>query len=213
VAVKAVGRLPPVGSGSRIADCRSSSGAPRRRRPAEGGEPRHAAHRGRASRNRSAHADDRRSKRWHALCRAVAAAAGPREDPPRLPAVPAVRRYAGAGDAARDRAVLRQHRPRGPSGARPADGRLLVRERAAREALQHRQRHGQRVQARGAAGVSPRAVRSGQHPDADVGRRPDLAGAARQVGDGSPARIAASRRHRRTCRRSTTPRRRSAART
>ena len=35
-------------------------------------------------------------------------------------------------------------------------------------------------------------LRPGQHPDADLGRRPHLAGAARQVGDGSAARLAAA---------------------
>ncbi len=39
---------------------------------------------------------------------------------------------------------------------------------------------------------APRRARSRQHPDADVGRRPDLAGAARQVGDGGAARVAAA---------------------
>ena len=43
-----------------------------------------------------------------------------------------------------------------------------------------------------AAGVPARVARTGQHPDAHVGRRPDLAGAARQVGDGSAARHAAA---------------------
>ena len=53
-------------------------------------------------------------------------------------------------------------------------------------------------------GVPPRPARPGQHPDADVGRRSHLAGAARQVGDGSAARHRRRRRRRRTCRRSTT---------
>ena len=69
-------------------------------RPREAGAP----HAGRSPRRR-------RCRRRFAG--AVAAAAGPREDSPRLPAVPAVRRHARAVDAARDRAVLRQHRPRG----------------------------------------------------------------------------------------------------
>ena len=51
-----------------------------------------------------------------------------------------------------------------------------------------------------AAGVPPRPARPGQHPDADVGRRPHLAGAARQVGHGSAARRRRRRRRRRTCR-------------
>ena len=52
--------------------------------------------------------------------------------------------------------------------------------------------------------VPPRPARPGQHPDADVGRRSHVAGAARQVGDGSAARHRRRRRRRRTCRRSTT---------
>ena len=43
-----------------------------------------------------------------------------------------------------------------------------------------------------AARLPPRPARPGQHPDADVGRRSHLAGAARQVGDGSAARHAAA---------------------
>ncbi len=43
-----------------------------------------------------------------------------------------------------------------------------------------------------AAGRSPRHPRAGQHPDADLDRRADLAGAARQVGDGGAAWLAAS---------------------
>ena len=64
---------------------------------------------------------------------------------------PAVRRHAGAGDAARDRAVLRQHRARGPQRARPADRRLHLRQRAAGEALRHPERHRHRVPARAGA--------------------------------------------------------------
>ena len=86
-----------------------------------------------------------------------------------------------------------------------------LRQRAARQALRHPERHRQRVPARDAAGVPPRPARPGQHPDADVGRRSHVAGAARQVGDGSAARHRRRRRRRRTCRRSTTRRRRSAA--
>ena len=51
----------------------------------------------------------------HPVRRAVAAAAGPRQDHPRLPAVPALRRHAGGGPAARDRAVRGQ-----PARARTA---------------------------------------------------------------------------------------------
>ena len=48
------------------------------------------------------------------------------------------------------------------------------------------------VPPRHAAGRSPRHPRPRQHPDADVDRRAHLAGAARQVGDGSAARLAAA---------------------
>ena len=72
------------------------------------------------------------------------------------------------------------------------DRRLQLRERAPRQALRHSERHGQRVPARATAGLPPRTPGAGQHPDADVGRRPHVAGAARQVGDGSPARDAAA---------------------
>ena len=57
-------------------------------------------------------------------------------------------------------------------------------------------------------GRAPRHPRPGQHADADVGRRPHVAGAARQVDHGSAARIAAAAAAATTCRRSTTPRRR-----
>ena len=67
----------------------------------------------------------------------------------------------------------------------------FVNERLARHyGITERQRR--RVPPRHAAGVSPRPARSGQHPDAHLGRRPHLAGAARQVGDGSAARHAAT---------------------
>ena len=63
---------------------------------------------------------------------AVAAAAGSRQDFPGLPAVSAVRRHARARHEARNRAVLRQHRPRGSQRAGSADRGLHVRQRAAR---------------------------------------------------------------------------------
>ena len=40
--------------------------------------------------------------------------------------------------------------------------------------------------------VAPRRARTGQHPGADLGRRPHLAGDARQVDHGSAARLAAA---------------------
>ena len=53
-----------------------------------------------------------------------------------------------------------------------------------------------------AAGRSPRHSRSRQHPHADLDCRAHVAGAARQVGDGSAARIAAASAAARTCRHS-----------
>ena len=82
-------------------------------------------------------ADPRAVGARDALRVAVAAAAGPRQDPSRRAALSAVRHDARRGDAARDRAPLRQHRPRRPRRARPADRRLHVRERAAGAPLRH----------------------------------------------------------------------------
>ena len=59
-----------------------------------------------------------------------------------------------AGVPARDRAVLRQHRPRGSQRPRPADGRLHVRQRAAGEALRDPERLRPAVPPRHAAGRS-----------------------------------------------------------
>ena len=65
-------------------------------------------------------------------------------------------------------------------------------ERARRASLRHSERHRRRVPARHAAGRSPRHSRPRQRPDADLDRRSHVAGDARQVGDGSAARIAAA---------------------
>ena len=78
-------------------------------------------------------ADPRSEALVDALRRAVAAAAGSREDSPRLPAVPAIRRHARRRRCSARRScffdsIVREDRQR----ARPADGRLHVRERAAR---------------------------------------------------------------------------------
>ena len=106
---------------------------------------------------------------------------------------PSLRQRAGGVLQARDRAALRQHRPRGPQRPRPADGRLHVRERAHRQGLRHSEHHGRELPPRDARRREPaRHPRAGQHPDADVGRRPHVAGAARQVDHGSAARIAAA---------------------
>ena len=58
---------------------------------------------------------------------------------------PGLRRRPAPGLPARDRAVRRQHPARRPQRARAADGRLHVRERAAREALRHPERPRQRI--------------------------------------------------------------------
>ena len=107
---------------------------------------------------------------------------------------PGLRRAAQGVDAPRDRAVLPPHRPRGPAGARPVHGRLHVRRRAARAGTT-----GSRTSSATSSGRCsiPTTARRGllgarQHPDADLARRPHLAGAARQVGDGSAARHAAA---------------------
>ena len=79
-------------------------------------------------------ADARRSARRGArqqLRRPVAVPAQRRRRDARSAAVPRLRREPAARDAARDRAVLREHRPRGPQRARAADRRLHVRQRAA----------------------------------------------------------------------------------
>ena len=94
---------------------------------------------------------------------------------------------------ARDRAVLRQHRPRGSQRARPADRRLHVRQRAAGASTTASRTSPAATSAACRCRTEPpRPARPGQHPDADLGRRPHLAGAARQVGDGSAARLAAA---------------------
>ena len=71
--------------------------------------------------------------------------------------------------------------------------RLHVPERAARAALRHHRRHRHRVPPRHVSRrVAPRHSRPGHDAGADLARQPHLAGAARQVGDGSAARHAAA---------------------
>ena len=67
----------------------------------------------------------------------VAEPARPAERRPAADAVSGLRRPAAAGDAARSRAAVRQHRPRGSQRRRSADRRLHVRQRAAGQALRH----------------------------------------------------------------------------
>ncbi len=101
-----------------------------------------------------------------------------------------------AGIPARDRAVLRQHRARGPQRARPAARRLHVPQRAARAATTAiAERARAATSAASTLGAdSPRArpARAGQHPDGHVVSRSHLAGRARQVDSREPARHAAA---------------------
>ena len=76
----------------------------------------------------------------HALRVAVAAPAGPAQGRARRAVVPVLRRVARRRDGARDGAALRAPRARGSAGARAADRRLHVRQRAPRAALRHRRR-------------------------------------------------------------------------
>ena len=66
------------------------------------------------------------------------------------------------------------------------------RERARRAPLRHPERHRRRIPPRDVARRSPRHPRPRQHPDVDLDRRAHVAGAARQVGDGSAAGLAAA---------------------
>ena len=68
--------------------------------------------------------------------------------------VPGLRRQPARRLPARDRAVLRQHRPRGSQRPRSADGELHVRQRAAGEALRHSEHLRPAVPPRDAAGRS-----------------------------------------------------------
>ena len=128
-----------------------------------------------------------------ALCLAVAAPAGRREGAPRSSFLFVLGHDALPGDGARDGAVRRQPDSRGSSDYRSADGRSHLRQRAPREALRHPEHPRRSVPPRDDRGCeSPRRARPGQRAAADVDRRSHLAGAARQVGDGSAARIAAA---------------------
>ena len=103
---------------------------------------RHAAHAGGA--REAGPPDARRSARRSdvdAVRVAVAAAAGRREDSPRRAAVSVVRQRAGRVLQARNRAALRQHRPRGSQRPRPVHRRLHVRQRAHRQGLRHPEHH------------------------------------------------------------------------
>ncbi len=142
-----------------------------------------------------------------ALRRAVAAAAGRRQGPSRSEQLPELRRQPRRRDAARDRALLQQPRARGSQRPGSVSRQLHLRERAARAALRLPRRVGRRVPPRRVSGRhAPRPARPGQRAGADLARQPDVAGAARQVGDGSAdghaaaaaaAGRPAARRHRR----------------
>ena len=90
-------------------------------------------------------ADPRSRGVHHQLRRAVAVAAPAAGHRAGSVPVPRLRRHAGAGVPAGSRALLRQHRARGPAGARSADGELHVRQRAAGAALRHPQREGHQL--------------------------------------------------------------------
>ena len=126
--------------------------------------------------------------------RAVAAAAQPRREAARRAAVSRLRREPAPGLPARDRALFRQHHPRGSKRSQPADGRLHVRQRTSGQALRHPERQGQPLQARRVHRRPPsRAARSRQRAARDVARHPDLSGASRQVDSDQHPRHAAAR--------------------
>ena len=112
----------------------------------------------------------------------------------RLHRLPGLRRDAAASPAPGDRALLREHRPRGPQRARSADRRLHVRERAAGEALRHAGHLRQPLPAGRAAARQParRPPRPREHPRRDRLRHAHVAGRPRQVGAGEPPRHAAA---------------------
>ena len=86
-----------------------------------------------------------------------------------------------------------RHRPRRPAGPRSLHRRLHVRQRAPRPALSDPGRRRQPVPEGDVSRRSAaRPARSRQRADAHLARRSHLAGAARQMGDGSDARNAAA---------------------
>ncbi len=138
-------------------------------------------------------ADPRSEALAVALRLAVAAPAGRRQGPSRSSLLLLLGHDAVEGDGPRDRAVRRQPDSRGSSGHRPADRRPHLRQRAARQALRHSEHPRRRIPARDdCRSESPRRARTGQRAAADLDRRSHLGGAARQVGDGSAARLAAA---------------------
>ena len=104
-----------------------------------------------------------------------------------------LRSHARRGVRPRDRAVLRQHRPRRSQRARPAHRRLFITSTSGSRGTTASPTSAAPAFRRvDAAGVPPRPARPGQHPGAHLGRRPHVAGDARQMDHGSAARIAAA---------------------
>ncbi len=151
--------------------------------------PGHAAHAGGAHAAGAAHAGRRegRSARFQ-LRGPVALPAQPEEPAAELAGVPRLRRQPASGVPARNRAVLPEHPAGRQKRPRPAERRLHVPQRTAREALRRAQhlrqplssRHARRRCAQG-------APRQGRHPDGHFARGQDLAGRARQVGARQPS--------------------------
>ena len=127
--------------------------------------------------------DERARALGQQLRRTVAVPAQPARPPARRRRLPGLRPQPARGAAARNRAALRERRPRGPaacSSCSTADY-TFVNERLARHygipniyGTQFRPRRGHR---RGA----PRPAGTGQHPRADVAEQPHVARDARQV--------------------------------
>ena len=121
---------------------------------------------------------------------------------------PGLGRRAAAELPARDGAVLRQHHARGSQRRRSADGRLHVRQRAARAALRHPEHLRIAVpprDARAGARLPPRTARQGQLSRRSRGRR--ISGRRRSSAACGCSKTSSARRRRsrrRTCRRSRT---------
>ena len=155
-------------------------------------------------------ADPRVRGAGDALRVAVAAPAGPRQDPSRTRCC--IRSTTTTLAEAMQREtelLLRQHRPRGPQRPRPADRRLHVRQRAPGAALRHSERHRRRTS--GACTLTDENRRGllGQGSIltlTSVADRTSPVLRGKWV-HGSAARHRRRRRRRPTCRRSTRPRR------
>ena len=123
------------------------------------------------------------------LRRPVAAAAQRPRRPAEHEPVSGLRRQPAAVDAPRDRAAVREHRPRGPERPRSAARGLHLSGRAAGAPLRRAQHLRQSVPPRRRhRRPAPRAARPRVNPGRDVARRAHVARAARQVGAREPAR-------------------------